>query len=56
MTIDDFNKAKADKDISKSMMFNRLLKQFKPEDIIKINNTIAMNKTPSPYADTANIG
>jgi len=47
MTMDDFKKAAKDPTIKNSMMFNRLLKQFKPEDIILINNKVAKNNQPS---------
>lgn len=47
MTIDDFNKAMQDKDIKNSLMFNRLLEQFKPGDIVNLNNVIASNHDTS---------
>ena len=51
MTADDLNKAMADKDIKGSLMFNRLLKQFKPVDIINLNNMIASNKNQNNNSD-----
>lgn len=43
MTMDDYKKAAEHPEIKKSVIFNRLKQAFKPEDIIKLNNTIAMN-------------
>jgi len=44
MTMDDFNKANADKEISGSFNFQRLLKSFKPENVIEFNNKIAKTR------------
>lgn len=48
MTQDDFNKVSQDPEIKKSLIFNRLLKRFKPSDLIQLNNSIAMNTQINP--------
>jgi len=53
MTIDDFNKASQDPEIKNSLIFNRLIQQFKPKDIISLNNTVAMNNAASPQLSAA---
>lgn len=47
MTLDDYKKAISDKDIKSSLELKRLSDRFKPEDLIKLNNTIASTKTKS---------
>lgn len=47
MTIEDYKKASQDSEIKKSLEFKRLMDRFKPEDIIKLNNTIAANNVNS---------
>jgi len=47
MSADDFKKATQDKDIQNSVEFKRLMQRFNPNNIIKLNNTIALNYNKS---------
>lgn len=44
MTMEHLKRAMNDPWLKEQYIFKRLLKHFKPEDIIQLNNTIAMNK------------
>lgn len=55
MNIDDFNKASKDPEIKNSLIFNRLIQQFNPDDIIKLNNTIAMNSPNNTQVSAASL-
>lgn len=43
MTIEDYNKMSKDKEIQNSLEYKRLSQRFSPNDLIKINNTVAKN-------------
>lgn len=51
MTMDDFNKAKNDPDIKKSMMFQRMMQRISPKNFILMNNTVAANRSPQSNTD-----
>ena len=53
MTMDHFQKAMKDPWLKEQFTFKRMLKHFKPEDIIKLNNTIAMNNNKTTNNNNA---
>lgn len=53
MTIEHLKKAMEDPTIKNSTLFKRVLESFKPEDIVELNNTIAMNNNNTTNTNNA---